>query len=64
MILPCHRTPEEKDMYTKLQAYMEEEKHYEKQRQKINQKAKEHKIEFPIAPEVWSKIYHIVSFEQ
>ncbi|MBE0344181.1 hypothetical protein E4V51_30500, partial [Paenibacillus sp. 28ISP30-2] len=29
---------------------MEEEKHYEKQRQKINQKVKEHKIELPIAP--------------
>lgn len=52
MILPYHRIPEEEEMYTKLQVYMEEEKHYEKRRQKISQKAKEHKIELPIVPEV------------
>ncbi|WDM22897.1 hypothetical protein [Paenibacillus polymyxa] len=50
MILPYHRTPEEEGKYVKLQAYMEEEKHYEKQRQKISQKVKDHKIELPIAP--------------
>ncbi|MGG1615612.1 hypothetical protein ACIFQM_02220 [Paenibacillus sp. NRS-1782] len=39
MILPYHRTPEEEGRYVKLQAYVEEEQHYEKQRQKNHQKS-------------------------
>ncbi|OMF43422.1 hypothetical protein [Paenibacillus peoriae] len=65
MILPYDRPPEEEGRYVKLQAYMEEEQHYEKQCQKINKKVKEHKIELPIAPRSMVKKYvHIVSFEQ